>query len=176
MYRAYRFEHLVFARILQQVGVGPGTDRVEHHFLGVQRRQHQHMRVGQRPRDLARGGHAALARHVQIHQHDIRTQTLRHLDGFHAVGCLTHYFDVRLDLEHQRHPPPDQGLIIDYEHPDARSVVRDFHCHLTPLLPTSRWAWARHLAQLLANAPDQRRRQARRQIVQHRRDRKCCLG
>ena len=176
MHRAHRFEHFIFARILQQVGMGTGADRLEDHFFGVERSQHQHVRVGQRPRDFARGGHATLARHVQIHQHDIGTQPLRHLHGFHAVGCLAHHFDIRLDLEHQRHPPPDQGLIIDHEHPDARSVVRRSSCHLTPQLPTSRLVGARHLTQLLADAPDQRRRQPRRQIVQHRRDRKCCLG
>ncbi len=130
MHRAHGFEQLFFARIFQQVGLGAGAYRLEHRFFGVHRSEHQYLRLGQCQGDFARGGYATFARHVQIHQHHIGAQALRHLDRLHAIGSLSDHFDVGLRREDQCHPAAYQGLVIGNEHADAASAGRGRRRHL----------------------------------------------
>jgi hypothetical protein len=68
------FEQFVFVRVFQQVRVRTGAHRFEHRFVVIERRQHENLRAGERPRDLARGGDAPFQRHVQIHQNHVGPQ------------------------------------------------------------------------------------------------------
>ena len=83
---ANRLQKFVFAGILQQVSLRTRANRLEYGFIIVQRCEHQNLGVRLRHGDFARRGHAALDRHVQIHEHHVRTQNIGQLHSLITVA------------------------------------------------------------------------------------------
>src|SRR5690606_3253925 len=57
--------------------------------------------------------------HADIHQHDIRAQTLGRADGPLAVVRLTHDDHSRRRIQHQPEPVPDELLVVHEKHTDV---------------------------------------------------------
>jgi hypothetical protein len=64
------------------------------------------------------GLQAVQAWHPNVHEDDIGSKFLDLGDGGDAIGGLAHYVKVRLGLEDQSEPAPNQRLIVDDEDAD----------------------------------------------------------
>src|SRR5262249_26033243 len=70
------------------------------------------------------GGDPVGTRHAQVHQHDVGRVLIDRGRDFRAVGGLADHLDAVRAVEHHGEPGPDEGVVVDEQHPDApRGVV-----------------------------------------------------
>ena len=86
--------------------------------------------------------------HADVHEHQVRLQPARQLDGFAPGGGLADHFEVRLGLEHRPESKPRQLVIIGDDDPTRagpwRRAFRRLVLHARPpLLPPARAALRR---------------------------------
>ena len=78
--------------------------------------------------------------HPDVHQHDVGPQPRRGLEALAAVGGLADDLDVVAAAEHQRQRRPDERVVVDHEHPDARARhaahgIQPRSTHVAPVAP-----------------------------------------
>src|SRR5690606_25562117 len=80
------------------------------------RGQHEHRGEVLRD-DAARGLDAVHDRHLHVHEHDVRPQLPRQLDGGGTVARLADHLDVVLHREDEGEARAHEGLVVDQQHP-----------------------------------------------------------
>ena len=73
--------------------------------------------------DRGGGGNAVGAGHPDVHQDDVRGQVRRRGDRRRPVAGLADDVDVRRAAQHQAQAGPDQGVVVDQQHPDGHRAA-----------------------------------------------------
>jgi hypothetical protein len=105
-------------RVLQQEAAGARLEPGEDVFVEVEGGENDDLAVRARGGDGGGRGDSVQARHPDVHQHHVGPQGRRHRDAGRPVGGFPGDLDVRFGFQDQPEPHPEQGLIIDQQHPD----------------------------------------------------------
>ena len=112
---------LLDRRVLEQVAARAGEDRVHHVVVLVGDRQHEDARERRDRRDLPRRLDAAHARHVQVHDDDVRRELAHEPERLVAVGRLADDLDALL-LEQVAQAGPEQVVVVDEQDAQRSSL------------------------------------------------------
>ena len=115
-----RTQQLLGLGVLDEKAAGPRAERLEHVFVGLERGQDHHPDTCQSIiRGNPAGGFDAVgAWHPDIHEHDVREQTLGQGHRCLAIGCFADNFDVLLACEDGAKAGPDERLVVSQQNPD----------------------------------------------------------
>lgn len=120
--RPRRLGDLVRRGVLEQVAAGAGLERAEDPRAVRERRQHEHGRGGMLGRDAAGRLDAVDARHVEIHQDDVRRTAAAVGDRLLAVGRDAGELDVRERLDQPAEAVADDAVVVGDQHADHGRV------------------------------------------------------
>jgi hypothetical protein len=115
-------QKLLRRRRLQQEPAGPGAQRGERVLVQVERGEDQDPGPFSGLADLPGGGHAVQARHAHVHDHDVGRDLAGQPDRGRPVGGLAGHGEIGLAAEDHGEPGPDQGLVVDEQHPDGHAT------------------------------------------------------
>src|SRR4029077_128947 len=118
------FDHLVRRYVLVRITEGAAVDRRGDHGPVRVGRQHQHPHVRcvlVQPLDRLDG---AEPRHLKVHQHHVRPERERFLDGFGSIPRLCDYLDPRITPENPSEACAKQRVVVGDQDLDGR-VHRD---------------------------------------------------
>src|SRR5437773_4497308 len=105
-------------RVLEQIAARARLQALAHaHVVGVHG-QDEHLGALVALHDLARCLDAVQLGQRDVHHHDVRVHTLRHLDGAAPVARLTHDLDLVVGLEDATQALAYHGVVVDQEHAD----------------------------------------------------------
>jgi hypothetical protein len=119
-----RADQLSRVRIFQHVSHGAGFDRRKDLVVANKAGQHQHVGVRLLGGNLPGGFNPVHLRHEQVHQNDIRFELFGLINGFQAVLCFSNYLYIACLCQEGFDPLPDDGMVIDDEHPDDSVIGR----------------------------------------------------
>jgi hypothetical protein len=112
------------------IASGAGPQRAQHVLVGVEGRQHDHLRRARPAAQLLGGGEAVDARHPDVHQHDVRRVGVDRGGDLRPVGGLGHEADVVGPGEHHRQGGAHERVVVDDQHADRRAHgVHGSHAH-----------------------------------------------
>ena len=125
-----RRNDLVRLGIFQQKAARAGRKGVVDVFVQVERRQDKHLHVAERRvrADCARRLDAVRARHADVHEHNVGTQTVRQRCGLVAIARLADHLDTVVRRQDQAEPAAHKVLVVGDEHADGVSGVRAARC------------------------------------------------
>jgi hypothetical protein len=103
---------------LRSISAGPGLDSTQSLYIPLKSCQYDDPRVGEFAKDYVHRLDAALLRHLQIHQGNIRAVQPEGFNSLLAVRSLTHQDHVLLNLNDCRNACPQQGMVVYGENPD----------------------------------------------------------
>jgi hypothetical protein len=113
----HRRDQLLWSGALEQETRGAGPEGTEDIVVLLEGRQDQDSRCGGRPRQLAGGADPVQVGHAHVHQHDIRRELARLLDGLPSRRCLADDLDLGVDGEQLDEPGAHQVVVVGDQHP-----------------------------------------------------------
>ncbi|GIH25855.1 hypothetical protein Aph01nite_41650 [Acrocarpospora phusangensis] len=112
----HRVRQFVAPDVLQQETARSRPDRVVDVLVEVEHGEDEHSGGGGGA-DLPGRLDTVLDRHAHVHQDHVRLQAPGLGDRLHAVGGLTDDLHVRLRVQNQAEPGPEEVLVVGDEHP-----------------------------------------------------------
>jgi len=122
---ANRVDEVVVRAVLGQVPSGAVLEQRNEPLLLLVHRENEDLGRRIEARQLHRCLLAVAARHVEIHDDDVRRSPSRQSNCLHAVGRLADHLNVRCGFEERTQAVTDDGVVIDEQYADRVRTYRD---------------------------------------------------
>ena len=114
-------KELVGGKVLEEVPLGAALDRLEQVRVFFRSGQDDHFDVGLLGADEPSRGQAIELGHVQVHEHDVRTEPSRLVDRFASVAGFAGDVDAAR-LEHAAQSVAEQRVVVGDQNAHGRLV------------------------------------------------------